>query len=92
MAHKMLASASIAAAVSAASAVDRSAAGVPNMNGEYVISKTPGAGDAEFNTKWSECASPGPAVPLCRRLLNRHAPGRLSGCFACRGHVNLSLV
>ena len=63
MAHRMLASASIAAAVSAASAVDRSAAGVPNMNGEYVISKTPGAGDAEFNTKWSECASPGPAVP-----------------------------
>ena len=59
MAHKMLA-ASIAAGVSAAAAVDRSAAGVPNMNGEYVISKTPGAGDAEFNTKWSECASPRP--------------------------------
>ena len=63
MAYKMLASASIAAGVSAAAAVDRSAAGVPNMNGEYVISKTPGAGDAEFNTKWSECASPPAAVP-----------------------------
>ena len=74
MAHKMLA-ASIAAGVSAAAAVDRSAAGVPNMNGEYVISKTPGAGDAEFNTKWSECASPRPrsSPRLLDRLLNRHA-------------------
>jgi|EP01044_Picomonas_judraskeda_P000993 hypothetical protein len=29
-----------------------------NMNGEYVISKTPGASDAKFNTKWSECERP----------------------------------
>ena len=70
MAYKMLASASIAAGVSAAAAVDRSAAGVPNMNGEYVISKTPGAGDAEFNTKWSECASPRPRL---RALFRRSA-------------------
>ena len=29
-----------------------------NMNGEYVISKTPGASGAKFNTKWSECETP----------------------------------
>ena len=33
------------------------AAGFDNMNGEYVISKTPNAPDAKYNTKWSECES-----------------------------------
>jgi hypothetical protein len=35
------------------------AAGFENMNGEYVISKTPGAsGGKLFNTKWGECEWP----------------------------------
>eukprot|EP01052_Picozoa_sp_SAG31_P022015 SAG31_NODE_1732_length_7421_cov_10.241191_2_plen_125_part_00 len=57
----ILALAAAAAAAAAAPSVNavsrRSAAGVPNMNGEYVISKTPGAPpDVEYNTKWNECA------------------------------------
>ena len=47
-------------------------AGFENMNGEYVISKTPGASDAKFNTKWSECERPhlssGAAPPSSRPL------------------------
>ena len=55
-------------------------AGFENMNGEYVISKTPGASDAKFNTKWSECERP--------HLSSGAAPPRAS--FDQRDHAELT--
>jgi hypothetical protein len=46
------------------------AAGFENMNGAYVISKTPGATDTKFNTKWGECAF----AELSSRLLMNLPP------------------
>ena len=48
-------------------------AGFENMNGEYVISKTPGASDPKFNTKWSECERPHLRRRRRRRRRCRHA-------------------
>ena len=61
------------------------------MNGEYVISKTPGAGDAKYNTQWKDCAWP-PAralpSPPERALPSREPHSDCSGGRGCRAVKN----
>ena len=50
------------------------AAGFENMNGAYVISKTPGATGTKFNTKWGECAFAEPSSRLMKLMNLPYAP------------------